>query len=523
MAAKALKIAKTTKIAVLFLFSLQGLSAQTIRYISDLDRTIKDLDSIESPGLFRCAIDEYSAAKDAESESLKLKVLPVETLVTYNSAFPFGSNDGSLWQGKGVNGFVQAGVGLSWAWGSLTFQPQWWIAQNQSFSMAPAASGESEYEDYRGAIDLLQAYGSGPYSSFNPGQSELRLNYAGFTVGFGTENHKFGPAEIQNLLMSDNASGFPMLDIGTQGPYRTPFGAFEARFFWGQTSSSQYWESDGSIDRYLYNGGLLSYSPPFLQGMSFGFQRVFKSPWSTMNSWKLFEFFDDTVWKQDRAQFYGDGPSSEPDIKQDLSFTWEWRVPQTGTRAYLEWGRNDHSINLQDFLMQPDHDSGFVAGIQQKFALEGNSDILVTFEMANVGTNIGDTMRPSGSWYTSLPVVGGYTEDGQVMGAPMGPGSNTQELDVYYRSGTYFLGLGVQRWLYDADYFYSVTNTSYAENPNGYMTYDMLISGTVRAGIELDEVELGASVTYTKDYDRNFVVGNDVNNWHAELSCKKSF
>jgi hypothetical protein len=509
-----LRIAAT---AAVLLFSFQEISGQTIRYISDLDRVLKDLDSIESPGLFRTATNGYSSAADGEEKGPRLKVLPIETLVTFNSAFPFGSNDGALWQGKGMNGFVQAGVGLSWSWGSLVVQPEWWAAQNESFPMAPAASGELKFEDYRGAIDLLQAYGSGPYSSFNPGQSELRFQYAGFTIGFGTENHKFGPAEIQNLLMSDNASGFPLLDIGTQGPYRTPLGAFDVRFFWGQTGSSQFWSADGTIDYYLYDGGLLSYSPPFLPGMSFGFQRVFKSPWSTMNSWKLFEFFDDTVWKEERIQTPDttDGPTD--DIKQDLSLTWEWRIPQTGTRAYIEWGRNDHSANIMDFMMQPDHDAGYVAGLQQKIELGGDSRILVTFEMADVGTNIGDTLRPSGSWYVSdLPSQDGYTEDGQVMGAPMGPGSNTQELDIYYRGGSYYLGLGMQRWLYDADYYYSLA-------PASYLDYDLLLSGTIRAGFMVGRAEIGASAAYTIDYNRNFTAGDDVGNWHMELSFKENF
>lgn len=497
--------------ACALLTSFHGMAGQTIRYISDLDRVLNDLDSIESPGLFRSAINGYSRVSNIVEESPKLKVLPVETLVSYNSDFPFGSNDGALWQGKGVNGLVQAGAQFSWAWGSLTVQPEWWVAQNESYRMAPAAAGESAFEDYRAGIDLLQAYGSGPYTSFNFGQSEIRFQYAGFTLGFGTENHKFGPAEIQNLLMSDNASGFPLLDIGTQGPYRTPLGAFDVRFFWGQTSSSQY----ASIDHYLYNGGLLSYSPPFAPGMSFGFQRVFKSPWSTVDSWKLFEFFDDTVWKSNRAQI-ADATDGAPqdDIKQDLSFTWEWRIPQEGARVYIEWGRNDHSADITDFLMQPDHDSGLVAGIQKKFELGARSKILVTFEMANVGINIGDTLRASGAWYISdLPSQGGYTNDGQLMGAPMGPGSNTQELDVYYRGEFFFFSLGMQRWLYDADYYYSLAPTS-------YLNYNLLMSGSLRGGVMFGAFELGASVTYTTNYNRNFVPNNTVDNWHCELSVK---
>ncbi len=134
--------------------------------------------------------------------------------------------------------------------------------------------------------------------------------------------------------------------------------------------------------------------------------------------------------------------------------------------------------------------------------------------MANVGINIGDTLRASGAWYISdLPSQGGYTNDGQLMGAPMGPGSNTQELDVYYRGEFFFFSLGMQRWLYDADYYYSLAPTS-------YLNYNLLMSGSLRGGVMFGAFELGASVTYTTNYNRNFVPNNTVDNWHCELSVK---
>jgi hypothetical protein len=509
MITKGLKIAG---IVALSLCCVEGIYAQAIRYYSDISRVVGNLSSIESPGLFRSAFYVESGDRGPMEGSPNFVVLPAETFFSFNSDFPFGNNDGALWQGKGVNGVVRGGAELSWSWGRITMQPEWWFAQNLAFTKAPAYSETSKFGDYSADLDRLQAYGSQFYTRFNWGQSELRFQYAGFTLGFGTKNHKFGPAETQNLLLSDNASGFPMLDIGTNAPYRTAFGAFDARFFWGQTSTSEFYYNDGETKKRLVTGGLVSYSFPFLPGMSFGFQRVFHSPWDTMNAWKVFQFFDDTIWKRFRDKYPG-GTGPDDDIDQILSLTWEWRVPQTGSRLYVEWGRNDHANDLYDFLMQPDHSQGYVAGIQQKMEFSENSIVLVTFEVADVGNTLGTILRPTGSWYRHSQTYGGYTNDGQLLGAYMGPGSNTQELNLYYLGGSFFFGFGLQRWIFDSDFFYT-------QSPINYLLYDMMLSGTVRSGVELEGIDIGVSATFTENYNRNFRIGKDYHNWHGEFSIK---
>ena len=168
--------------------------------------------------------------------------------------------------------------------------------------------------------------------------------------------------------------------------------------------------------------------------------------------------------------------------------------------------------------MQPDHSYGYVLGLQQKIEVNNDSTLLLTFEMADVGNTIGTTLRPTAPWYRHSLIPGGYTNDGQLLGAYMGPGSNTQELNLYYRSGFYFFGLGVQRWLFDADYYYAQNPA--LSNPASYVYYNLLISESLRCGIVFGRYEIGTSVTFTQNSDRNFVMGNDVNNWNAELSFK---
>jgi hypothetical protein len=509
-------VRKTLAIAIIA-FSLAGATfGQRFTYPSELARAFDSLGERRSPGLYRPVVVENPSrlASLGHEGGLILGLLPASSFTSYNTEFPQGDDDGALWQGRGASGILRAGLQASWDWGYARLYPEWWFAQNLDYSRAPNA-GQPTIEDYGVGLDRLQAYGTRVYQNLSLGQSQLRLRRYGFTLGFGTENVRFGPAEIQNVLMSDNAAGFPKIDLGTDGPLVTPFGAIEARFFWGQTTKTKWFDSDRSTDERLMVGGLLSYSPPFLDNMSFGFQRLFHSPWKTADAWKVFQFFDDTVWKKYRGKYSGLG-GAEDDVDQVLSFTWEWRLPETGSRAYVEWARNDHANDITDFLMQPEHSDGYVLGLQQKIEVSAATRILFSFEMADVGNNIGTIIRRTGSWYRQR--VGGYTNDGQVMGAPMGPGSNSQELNVYLQRDNWFVGLGAQRMVYDADYFYTIYTAD-----GDYLKYNIFGIVTVRAGLSLRGAEIGLALVYAKNWNRNFIAFSNSSNWHAELGVKHAF
>ncbi|HUX43069.1 MAG TPA: capsule assembly Wzi family protein [Rectinemataceae bacterium] len=474
-----------------------------------------DLGSPTSEGIFRHVYHQGSAKIPplANPEGVQIGYLPASTFESFNSAYPNGDGDGALWQGRGLSGLTRAGIAATWDWGMVSFNPEWWFAQNQDFSRA----GGATTGDYGPGLDRLQSYGTGYYQNFEWGQSEARLVFHGFTLGFGTENIKLGPAEIQNIILSDNAAGFPMLDIGTDGPIKTGLGALDARFFWGQTTLSSWYDSDPSTREFLWCGGALSYSPPFLDSMSFGFVRAFHSPWSTLDGWKVFEFFDDSFMKN----FRKDVPlqsNGEDDIDQVLSLTWEWRVPETGSRAYVEWARNDHAGDIMDFLMQPDHSQGYVIGLQQRIAAGDIGQLLVSAEFSDLGNTIGSTIRPTGSWYRhslvdNNGVDGGYTNDGQIFGSPMGPGSNAQEVNVYFLGNPWFVGIGMQRLLMDADYSYTTVHIT-------NLSYNLYLTTTFRAGIRLaDSVELSSAIAFVTNWNHNFVPGS-VNNWHVEAGVK---
>ena len=59
------------------------------------------------------------------------------------------------------------------------------------------------------------------------------------------------------------------------------------------------------------------------------------------------------------------------------------------------------------------------------------------------------------SWYTSAAVPQGYTNNGKIMGAGIGPGSNSETIAISYLNGFNKIGIEFERYLHNNDYYYN--------------------------------------------------------------------
>ena len=66
-------------------------------------------------------------------QGLFAKVYGPEWFNSYNTAAPYGQNDGALWQGKGYNTALTAGVRLEGYGFEVTFKPQVSFSENREF------------------------------------------------------------------------------------------------------------------------------------------------------------------------------------------------------------------------------------------------------------------------------------------------------------------------------------------------------------------------------------------------------
>ena len=151
-----------------------------------------------------------------------LRIYGPELFTSYNTAAPYGQNDGALWQGKGFNASFTGGVRLEGYGVEATFKPQISFSQNAAFDYIQPNSAYSGYTDkaadygYYGIknIDAPQRFGDKPFPTWDWGDSEIRYSWKTLTVGFGTQAIWLGPAQINSIIHSNNAPSYPKLDIG---------------------------------------------------------------------------------------------------------------------------------------------------------------------------------------------------------------------------------------------------------------------------------------------------------------------
>jgi hypothetical protein len=160
-----------------------------------------------------------------------------------NSAYPFGSNDGAVWAGKGLTAWAQAGFAVRWGPFSASLAPIAFRSQNAEFDlMSNGQIGSLQFADgqFPLEIDRPQRFGEGAYARIDPGESTLRVDVAGIGAGISTASQWWGPTTEFPYILGNNAGGFPHFFIGTSKPANIGIGTAHARIVYGQLSQSRY-------------------------------------------------------------------------------------------------------------------------------------------------------------------------------------------------------------------------------------------------------------------------------------------
>lgn len=211
-----------------------------------------------------------------------------------NTGHPYGGNDGVVWQGKGVTTAVDLGGWARWGALSIRLQPIYTMSQNAAFDLAPVSlSGMPEYAYPWRRIDLPQRFGDGPVSTLHPGDSEVRLDAHGFTLGLSSRNLWWGPGIHHSILLSDNAPGMVHGFLGTRRPVDAWIGDLEAQWIWGRLHQSDHLDPDFEETRRFATGLVLTYRPAFVEGLHLGMARMFFGfvPEVARNSGTIFSCF----------------------------------------------------------------------------------------------------------------------------------------------------------------------------------------------------------------------------------------
>ncbi|HEY1952389.1 MAG TPA: capsule assembly Wzi family protein [Gemmatimonadaceae bacterium] len=377
-----------------------------------------------------------------------------EFLAVINTQLPFSQNYGAMWAGRGLSTRTLIGVRLERPRVRIIIAPEVILSTNSDWLLrhdffAPdLPPGRSQYDlpFYVGryTIDQPMRFGNRPIGRLDPGETTAMFSGDRFAFGFSNENEWWGPGVRNAMVLSNNAPGFPHLFARTARPLHTRLGAVELRWLAGGLAESAYFDtvSTNNVRSLASFGATLQtgWDP----NLSFGFAR---SVYATADGWGpvFWRWFD---------VFSRTSGTAQSSVKKDQLFTLfgRWLFPADGVEVYVEWGRLELNPSLRDLLIAPNHSQGYTVGTQWSGGDWRSGSFRLQGEITQLEQSATFRDQPVPSWYTSARVIQGYTNRGEMLGASIGPGAQSQFVGADYLRPSWRLGTfaGRIRWNEDA-------------------------------------------------------------------------
>ena len=398
--------------------------------------------------------------------------IPVTVGLQYNSSFPTGRNDGPIIPAVGAQTYLSAGFAASYKFISVQLRPEHIWAANGDFQGFNSEERRHWQEWYRlrgNSIDLPERFGTGPYTKLLPGQSSIRFNFHPISIGLSTENLWWGPGVHNSLMMTNTAPGFAHISINTTRPISTGIGSFEGQLIGGRLESSgflpNYNESKQEYRQAFYqlkpddwrylSALVISYQPKWLPGLSVGGTRAINTYASDIGN-NFFQWLPVFSLKSAKSE-YLDDPENPLARDQLFSLFTRWVIPRENAEVYFEFGRNDNSWDMRDFIVQLEHSRAYILGFRKLVPLQPDGQMLdIGIEITQTENGKTAISRPAGTWYRHSGVKHGYTHMGQPLGAGINLGGNLQTLQVSWFKELKKLGFRFEREVHNNDLFYQM-------------------------------------------------------------------
>ncbi len=469
-------------------------------------REIERLVAADTTGPWRLA---------TRSKQAHIAIGTLTTRATFNSGYPYGSNDGPVWAGRGLTTSITLGIAGSAGPLSFTLAPLAFRASNRPFALLNTGFiGRLRFANgiEPGYIDFPQRFGDQPYSRLDLGASAIRFDSKLLSLGVSTANEWIGPATEYPFLLGTNAAGFPHVFAGTGEPLNLGVARIHIRFAWGKLDQSDFSpvtgsthfssrDESGTVRLATYATAIML--PAGIPGLELGIARFIHVPYRPGEPRGDF-------WKKPlKIVFlkneYAQGDTAGFDNQLASAF-FRWVFPHSGFEVFGERGYEDQFYDFRDLIQRPDHEREYMLGFQKTLnARPGSLDILKG-ELINY-------QYPAGSIYLHRPLFQGHTNRGQLLGA----GAGVQTAAASTLSWT----------RYSSDDRTTVTLRRIVRADEGqYLTTgvvdprssDVIIAGgleRMRFGQRLD---VGAKLEAMQDFNRNFSA--DVPNLNLQLTAR---
>jgi hypothetical protein len=458
-----------------------------------------------------------------------LAASPLRIAQIFNSAYPYGANDGPVWAGRGLTSVVSGGIAGALGPVSIAIDPLAFRANNTAFELLPNGNTGPQSFGQAGMfvnlVDRPQRFGSGAYSRVDPGNSSIRFDSRPITFGVSTANLWMGPATEYPFLLSNNAPGFPHIFLGTGEPLNVWIGRIHARLMWGRLNQSDYspvvgptrFAFDTSTGTIITGGttrlttaGQLLLVPRGIPGLEIGIGRFFHVPNIEGEPTSAF-------WRKPLRVLFLVNEQEGGDIggfdNQLASAFFRWVFPRSGLEVFGERGFEDQLYDLRDLILDLDHEREYMLGFQKVLRGSSSRVDLLRFELVNYQAPGLARVRVEAGIYVHSILRQGHTNRGQLLGSSPGVGwaaastlSWTRYSVANRTTATFRRMVRDQRGTF---------HTSGLFDPR---SSDVIVA----AGIERmhfgRRADIGASLQVMQDFNRNFK--SDVPNLNLQLTTR---
>ncbi|MEI6679649.1 MAG: capsule assembly Wzi family protein [Mariniphaga sp.] len=394
-----------------------------------------------------------------------IKLLPITWEQQFNTHNPYSMNDGEMIPARGYQSMFSAGVYARLGPLSIQLRPEYVYAENRAYDGFPASASDrmwGGYYNFLDRIDLPERFGDKAYNRLFWGQSSIRLTAGPVSLGFSNENMWWGPGMRNAMLMTNTSGGFLHFTLNTIRPVKTFIGSFEAQIIAGRLDNSGFAPPDTNrtfngyklyqhkrTDWRYINGMVISYSPRWIPGLFLGITRSFMIYHEDMGNFPV-------ISPTNKKNTNGGNEIAKGGDQLMSSFV-RWVLPKEHAEVYFEYGREDHSYNFRDFILEPDYARAYIFGFRKLFPLITHPGQCLQFnlEVTQLEQNRTNQQRESIYFYAHTDVRQGYTNRGQLLGAGIGPGSNMQSLSISWVKSLKSIGLQVERYVHNNDLHYN--------------------------------------------------------------------
>ena len=434
-------------------------------------------DDIDSTYLNSFMIRSTQAYQSLNNAYLfKYKKISIKSLqLTYNnqnnSFLPYGSNDGNMYPARGKQERFSAGVNIKWGMVDVNVQPEFLKVENIEQEFFKGNENDRNwwaryYKIVANNIDDFRQFGKLPIETISLGQSRIGLSTKSWSGGVSNENIWWGPGQFNSLIYTNNAPGFLHAYIQSNQPIETSIGNIELKFISGKMDSSNWINPDQRLMCAIWPGAIIpkinqqrvmqaftiNINPKWFPNLYLGY--AYSTQYYSTKDNKYIEPFSKPITNNNK---YNIG-----------AFMMRLKLPKENAEIYAELGQ-PRSFALPWHFFNDTAINGFVFGFK-KIYFTRNSKSYFEFNFEATQIQLMDAKEifvdgdPFGSpknnsFYTSPIIRQGYTNEAQLLGASIGPGSASQTLNISWNKGLNKINIMVERVNHNTD-FYHVAHLS---------------------------------------------------------------